>query len=70
MRVNLSGGWAFGSLGDTLVGYLAPYQAKKGEPLSTFGFFGLRLADGHLAWARPRMLRVYPSANPAVALIT
>ncbi|MCW2915937.1 MAG: hypothetical protein JWN52_4005 [Actinomycetia bacterium] len=68
--VNLSGGWAFGSLGDALIGYLAPYQAKKGEPLSTFGFFGLRLADGQQTWARPGMLRVYPSANPAIALIT
>jgi outer membrane protein assembly factor BamB len=70
MGVNLSGGWAFGAIGDTLVGYLAPYQAKKGQPLSTFGFFGLRLADGHPAWTRPRLLRVYPSANPAIALIT
>jgi outer membrane protein assembly factor BamB len=70
MGVNLSGGWAFGSLGDTLVGYLAPYQAKKKDPLSPFGFFGLRLADGHPSWVRPRMLRVYPSANPAISLIT
>jgi outer membrane protein assembly factor BamB len=70
MGVNLSGGWAFGAIGDTLVGYLAPYQAKKTDPLSTFGFFGLRLTDGHPAWTRPRMLRVYPSANPAVTLIT
>lgn len=68
--VNLSGGWAFGSLGDTLVGYLAPYQAKKGKPLSAFGFFGLRAADGKPVWIRKRLLRVYPSANPSVALIT
>jgi hypothetical protein len=68
--VNLSGGWAFGAAGDTLIGYLAPYQAKKGAPLSAFGFFGLLLADGRAAWVRPRMLRVYPSADPAVALIT
>jgi putative pyrroloquinoline-quinone binding quinoprotein len=67
---NLSGGWAFGSMGDTLVGYLAPYQAQKGAPLSAFGFFSLRLADGRQQWARKRLLRVYPSANPAVALIT
>lgn len=68
--VNLSGGWSFGSLGDVLVGYLAPYQAHKGKPLSTFGFFGLRLSDGVRLWTRPQLLRVYPSANPAVALIT
>lgn len=67
---NLSGGWAFGSLGDTLVGYLAPFQLKKGGPLSAFGFFSVRLADGKQQWVRKRLLRVYPSANPAVALIT
>lgn len=69
--VNLSGGWAFGALGgETLVGYLAPYQEKQGKELSAYGFFGLRISDGGLAWARPRMLRLYPSAAPAVALIT
>jgi outer membrane protein assembly factor BamB len=67
---NLSGGWAFGSLGDTLVGYLAPYQARKAGPLSAFGFFSIRLSDGGQQWARKRLLRVYPSANPAVALVT
>ncbi|MFC4911066.1 PQQ-binding-like beta-propeller repeat protein [Actinomadura gamaensis] len=67
--VNLSGGWAFGSLGDTLVGYLGPHQAARGRPLTAFGFFAIRLADGGLAWTRPRRLRVYPSASPAVALI-
>lgn len=67
--VNLSGGWAFGSLGGTLVGDIAPYQATRGR-LSAFGFFGVRLADGRPAWQRPRLLRVYPSANPAIALIT
>lgn len=68
--VNLSGGWAFGSTGDTLVGYVAPYQTRDGGPLSAFGFFSLRLADGREQWVRRRLLRVYPSANPAVALIT
>ena len=67
---DLSGGWAFGSLGDALVGYLAPYQAQKGGSLSAFGFFSVRLSDGRQEWARKRLLRVYPSANPAVALIT
>lgn len=68
--VNLSGGWSFGSLGDSVIGYLAPYQAKQKGPLSSFGFFSVRLADGHLQWVRKRLLRVYPSASPAVALIT
>ncbi|WP_433333735.1 PQQ-binding-like beta-propeller repeat protein [Spirillospora sp. CA-294931] len=75
--VNLSGGWAFGALtgttpspNDVLVSYMAPYQARKGRALSSFGFFGLRLSDGKPAWVRKRLLRVYPSANPAVALIT
>ncbi|MCP2336783.1 outer membrane protein assembly factor BamB family protein [Actinomadura rupiterrae] len=67
--VNLSGGWAFGSLGDTLVGYLGPHQTGRGQPLTSFGFFAVRAADGALTWSRPRLLRVYPSASPAVALI-
>jgi outer membrane protein assembly factor BamB len=67
---DLSGGWAFGSAGDTLIGYVAPYQTRANGPLSAFGFFSLRLADGKQQWVRKRLLRVYPSANPAVALIT
>ncbi|MGH3374715.1 MAG: PQQ-binding-like beta-propeller repeat protein [Actinoallomurus sp.] len=67
---DLSGGWAFGSAGDALIGYLAPYQTRTGGPLSSFGFFSLRLSDGKQQWARKRLLRVYPSANPAVSLIT
>jgi hypothetical protein len=77
--VNLSGGWAFGATapsggaaggaaGEVLVGYMAPYQARKGGSLSPYGFFGLRLSDGRPVWTRKRLLRVYPSANPAVAL--
>jgi len=68
--VNLSGGWAFGSLGNVLVGYLAPYQPLKGKALSAFGFFGLDMATGKPAWIRKHLLRVYPSANPSIALIT
>lgn len=67
--VSLSGGWAFGSLGNMLVGHVAPYQAEPGGPPSAYGFFGLRPSDGKLVWSRKRMLRVYPSANPAVVLI-
>lgn len=77
-RVNLSGGWAFGaatgpspspSPSDLLVGYLGPYQRGGRGALSAFGFFGVRLADGRPVWTRNRLLRVHPSANPAVALI-
>jgi PQQ-like domain len=68
--VNLSGGWAFGTLGNNLIGYLAPYQARQGGGLSPFGFFSLSLADGSRQWTRRRLLRVYPSASPAVALVT
>jgi outer membrane protein assembly factor BamB len=68
--LNLTGGWDFGALGDLLVGHIAPYQADGVGRLSSFGFFGVRLGDGHLVWTRPRLLRVYPSANPAIALIT
>lgn len=66
---DLSGGWTFGSSGDALIGYLAPYQTRDNGPLSAFGFFSLRLADGKQLWARKRLLRVYPSASPAVSLI-
>ncbi|MEO5875402.1 MAG: PQQ-binding-like beta-propeller repeat protein [Streptosporangiaceae bacterium] len=68
--VNLSGGWSFGAVGDKMLGYIAPYQTRKGKKLSAFGFFGLDLAGGRQVWARPTLLRVYPSANPSVALIT
>lgn len=67
---DLSGGWAFGAADGALTGYVAPYQTKAGGPLSAFGFFSLRLSDGRQQWARRRLLRVYPSANPAVSLIT
>ncbi|HEX6469519.1 MAG TPA: PQQ-binding-like beta-propeller repeat protein [Streptosporangiaceae bacterium] len=66
--VDLSGGWDFGALGDIMVGRIGPYQEGRGR-LSSFGFFGVRLADGRLVWARPRLLRVYPGAAPAVALV-
>jgi outer membrane protein assembly factor BamB len=72
---NVSGGWAFGALdaqhpqNGMLVGHIAPYQARKNQPMSPYGFFGVRLSDGKRVWTRKRMLRVYPSANPAVALI-
>ncbi|WP_344590203.1 PQQ-binding-like beta-propeller repeat protein [Actinomadura vinacea] len=72
--VNLSGGWAFGTAkapggaGEVLVGYMAPYQARKGGTLSPYGFFGLRLADGKQVWTRKRLLRIYPSPNPATGL--
>jgi hypothetical protein len=69
--VNLAGGWTFGALGlDTLVGYIGPYRTRQGAQPSSYGFFGLDLADGTLRWSRPGLLRVYPSAAPAVALIT
>lgn len=68
--VDLSGGWSFGALDDSLIGYLAPYRTDEGAPLSGFGFFSLGLDDGRLRWVHRRSLRTYPSANPAVALIT
>jgi hypothetical protein len=71
--VNAAGGWAFGSTdtsaAGTLIGYLGPYQRRQGARLSPFGLFALRLQDGKAVWTRPRMLRVYPSAHPAVAPI-
>lgn len=68
--VDLAGGWTFTATENTLVGYLAPYQKAKGRPLSAFGFFGLRMTDGKPLWTRKRLLRVYPSASPSVALLT
>jgi hypothetical protein len=67
--IDLTGGWDFGALDGILVGHIAPYQ-KGGGRLSSFGFFAVRLGDGRLVWRRPRLLRVYPSASPAIALIT
>ncbi|MEO3782513.1 PQQ-binding-like beta-propeller repeat protein [Actinocorallia sp. B10E7] len=66
--VDLSGGWSFGTAGELLLGHVAP--ARRGRSLSAYGFFALRLADGSPVWAHPRQLRVYPSPNPAVGLIT
>ncbi|WP_433181051.1 PQQ-binding-like beta-propeller repeat protein [Actinoallomurus sp. CA-150999] len=68
--VDLSGGWSFGALDNDLIGYLAPFRARQGAPLSAFGFFSLRTEDGALQWAHHRSLRLYPSADPAVALVT
>ncbi|GAA4631130.1 PQQ-binding-like beta-propeller repeat protein [Actinoallomurus vinaceus] len=68
--VDLSGGWSFGALDDDLIGYLAPFRTRQGAPLSAFGFFSLRMEDGVLQWVHRRSLRLYPSANPAVALVT
>jgi PQQ-like domain len=74
--VDVNGGYAFGVApgarspqGDVLVGHMAPYQQRKSGPLSRYGVFGLRLSDGRPLWTRKQMVRVYPSANPAVALI-
>ncbi|GAA0945573.1 PQQ-binding-like beta-propeller repeat protein [Actinocorallia libanotica] len=66
--VDLSGGWSFGAAGDLLLGHIAP--ARRGRSLSAYGFFALRLADGSPVWSHPRQLRVYPSPNPAVGLVT
>jgi outer membrane protein assembly factor BamB len=66
--IDLSGGWSFGTAGELLLGHVAP--ARRGRSLSAYGFFALRLADGSPVWTHPRQLRVYPSPNPAVGLIT
>ncbi|WP_285695611.1 PQQ-binding-like beta-propeller repeat protein [Actinomadura sp. NBRC 104412] len=68
--VSFAGGWTFGvaPADDVLVGHMAPYKPRKRGRLSPYGFFGLRLSDGKPLWTRERMVRVYPSANPAVAL--
>ncbi|MEV0968963.1 PQQ-binding-like beta-propeller repeat protein [Microtetraspora glauca] len=65
--VDMSGGWAFGTTGGNLVGYVAPYTDSRTKKTSTFGLFSIRLADGVLEWMRPSVVRVYPSGNPAFA---
>lgn len=65
--VDLSGGWAFGATNRNLVGYLAPYTNPKTKTTSTFGLFSVRLADGHINWIRPSVVRVYPSGSPGFA---
>ncbi|MEV4073597.1 PQQ-binding-like beta-propeller repeat protein [Nonomuraea fuscirosea] len=65
--IDLSGGWAFGSTGDDLVGYVAPYTNPRTKKVSTFGLFSVRIADGTINWMRPSVVRVYPSGNPGAA---
>ncbi|GIH25413.1 hypothetical protein Aph01nite_37230 [Acrocarpospora phusangensis] len=65
--IDLSGGWAFGTVGEKLVGYVAPYTNQRSKKTSTFGLFSVRLSDGMVDWMRPSVVRVYPSGNPAYA---
>ncbi|WP_460301908.1 outer membrane protein assembly factor BamB family protein [Actinocorallia aurea] len=64
---DLDGGWASGIAHGMLLGYVGPN--RKGARLTSFGYFALRLTDGRRIWTRPGMLRVHPSASPAVALV-
>ncbi|MGW0804191.1 outer membrane protein assembly factor BamB family protein [Nonomuraea sp. NPDC002799] len=65
--IDMSGGWAFGSTGANLVGYVAPYTSPKTKKLSTFGLFSIKISDGTINWMRPSVVRVYPSGNPGYA---
>ncbi len=65
--VDLSGGWSFGATNRNLVGYVAPYTNPKTKTTSAFGMFSVRLADGHVNWIRPSVVRVYPSGSPGFA---
>lgn len=65
--IDLSGGWAFGSTGDNLVGYVAPYTNPQTKKVSTFGLFSIRISDGTVNWMRPSVVRVYPSGSPGYA---
>ncbi|NBE93630.1 hypothetical protein FE391_02205 [Nonomuraea sp. KC401] len=65
--IDMSGGWAFGSTGGKLVGYVAPYTNPRTKKISTFGLFSLEIADGTINWMRPSVVRVYPSGNPGYA---
>ncbi|MER7210977.1 PQQ-binding-like beta-propeller repeat protein [Streptosporangium jomthongense] len=65
--VDLSGGWAFGSTADDLVGYVAPYTGPSKKRVSAFGLFSVKLTDGTVNWLRPSVVRVYPSGSPGLA---
>jgi hypothetical protein len=65
--IDLSGGWAFGTAGENLVGYVAPYTNPKKNKTSAFGLFSVKLADGTVNWLRPSVVRVYPSGSPGLA---
>ncbi|MCA2186821.1 outer membrane protein assembly factor BamB family protein [Nonomuraea cavernae] len=65
--IDLSGGWAFGSTGDDLVGYVAPYTNPRTKKASAFGLFSIKIADGTVNWMRPSVVRVYPSGSPGLA---
>ncbi|ROO82772.1 putative pyrroloquinoline-quinone binding quinoprotein [Actinocorallia herbida] len=64
---DLDGGWAAGVADGMLLGYVGPN--RKGSRLTSFGYFALRLTDGRRVWSRPGLLRVHPSASPAVAIV-
>jgi outer membrane protein assembly factor BamB len=65
--LDMSGGWAFGSTGDNLVGYVAPYTNPQTKKVSTFGLFSVKIGDGTINWMRPSVVRVYPSGSPGYA---
>ncbi|TDD02208.1 hypothetical protein E1292_24005 [Nonomuraea deserti] len=65
--IDMSGGWAFGSTGGNLVGYVAPYTNPQTKKISTFGLFSIEISDGTINWMRPSVVRVYPSGNPGYA---
>ncbi|MEV7965404.1 hypothetical protein AB0O34_05405 [Sphaerisporangium sp. NPDC088356] len=65
--IDLSGGWAFGTAGENLVGYVAPYTNPKKNKTSAFGLFSVKLANGTVNWLRPSVVRVYPSGSPGFA---
>ncbi|MEV4221808.1 PQQ-binding-like beta-propeller repeat protein [Nonomuraea sp. NPDC049725] len=65
--IDMSGGWAFGSTGDNLIGYVAPYTNPKTKKVSAFGLFSIKIGDGTINWMRPSVVRVYPSGSPGFA---
>ncbi|MEU7747001.1 PQQ-binding-like beta-propeller repeat protein [Nonomuraea sp. NPDC049158] len=65
--IDMSGGWAFGSTGDNLIGYVAPYTNPRTKKASTFGLFSIKTGDGTINWMRPSVVRVYPSGSPGYA---
>ncbi|WP_219463268.1 outer membrane protein assembly factor BamB family protein [Nonomuraea rhizosphaerae] len=65
--IDMSGGWAFGSTGDNLIGYVAPYTNPRTKKVSTFGLFSIKIGDGAINWMRPSVVRVYPSGSPGYA---
>ncbi|MQA84714.1 MAG: PQQ-binding-like beta-propeller repeat protein [Streptosporangiales bacterium] len=68
-KASLAGGWDFTPVGDSLVGYLGPYQESSQGSVPGYGYFAVKISDGSLLWKRQQMVRLYPSPKPSSLLL-